>query len=126
MASAAYPLANATINWLRGDPDTPPDSLVLRLWAVPPLRDGTGGTEVTGGGYVPAAMELTEPTVGETAMVDVAVFTDWPSGQVATHYSINDADDDRFFIIEEFLTAQTTAAGGTVRIAAADMQGRAA
>lgn len=38
----------------------------VRLWTVAPAFDGTGGTEVVGGGYAPAVL-TTNPAVAGTA-----------------------------------------------------------
>lgn len=126
MASAGFVLDDATINWMRGVPDTEPGSLELRLWTVAPAKDGTGGTEVVGGGYAPEVITLTAPVDGATEMTADATFANWPAATIATHYSIHNGDNDDLLIVEEFLTPQTTTTGLTLTISAADLTGKVA
>lgn len=87
---------------------TPPAFLTVRMWTVAPDETGTGGTEVTGGGYDEQVVTLgtaANGTAGLTAKIlnETAVtFTDMPVAStsvvacslhddVGDLYALNDA-----------------------------------
>lgn len=76
--------AKKALSWIGGIAETPPLSLTARMWTVAPDETGTGGTEVTGGGYAPPTIALGTPVNGTAGLVAkvlnsaVANFYDMP------------------------------------------------
>jgi len=79
---ASGPSVSAAIDYLNMELGSDRD---IRFWTVPPNRDGTGGVEVSGGGYAPAVLSSNPATPGAGAQIAKATnavgfyFTDMPA-----------------------------------------------
>jgi hypothetical protein len=67
MAGKTDTFENATLNVLRGNAPTPPAGLWLGCFSTMPADDGSGGVELSGGGYARQPITFSAPSAGQMA-----------------------------------------------------------
>lgn len=129
-------LANAALNWFRGTayPSAPANVYIALMTAAPTARDGTGGTEVSGGSYarlaVPNADLAAVTTSGsgvtsiqQTATNTTLTFTtataNW--GTIVGLALYDAATSGNFLEYGDLTTAQTVNNGNTFQIPSGDL-----
>lgn len=110
------------LSWIGGVAESPPLSLTARMWTVAPDETGTGGAEVTGGGYDEQTVTLGTPvngTGGLTAQVlndATFTFTDMPVANTSiAAYSLHDDVGD-LVVINDAPTLPTWAIGANPQV----------
>lgn len=129
-------LANAALNWFRGTayPTAPSNVYIALMTAAPTARDGTGGTEVSGGSYARLACPnadlaaVTTSGSGVTAIQQTATNTtltfttataNW--GTVVGIALYDASTSGNFLEYGDLTTAQTVNNGNTFQIPSGDL-----
>lgn len=119
--------AQNALEWISGIAVAPPISLTAHFWEVAPDETGTGGTELTGGGYTPATVSLGDPANGTGTVVAQALndavlnFPDFPVDSVdVAAYSLHDEVGD-LVVLNDSPTLPAFSAGANVQVAVGEL-----
>jgi hypothetical protein len=109
-------------------PSSIPLSVDCRLWTVAPAFDGTGGTEVTGGGYAPEVFTTTAATAGGAGVIAKIqnanfYFTNLPvaSSSVVAATIHNHGTGQMIWLNDSWTSPGAWAVGGSPLIKAVDI-----
>lgn len=125
MADFTDYLENAIINHVfRNTSFTSPTAVYVGLFTTTPTADaGTGGTEVSGGGYARQAVTFGAPSAGSTSnSADVTFPTATADWGTINGFGIWDAaSGGNLLAFESLTTPKTIGSGDTARFAAGDL-----